>query len=762
MPFDRFMIAPINSGLQTDLRPWLIPDDAFQSMNNVYVFRGRIRKRFGSYLMNGSVSDSVAQQYSRLAINVGTTNGAGVLAGNVRTITTDAAMVTAVGQVFGDGTNFFTVVNPAGGVQNMIQTSAGGPSTFNLTTSDFALAGAAHNAPVYFYTGFPVMGLLTFQNGPITNWPLIAFDTTFSYQFINGHWQMITGATNPGDNIWTGGDTNFFFGCSAPGTNEFDNFFYVTNFFWNLGAPGTGDKIRYYDGTNWNTLTVTINAGGDTCLTSLMIFYFKGRLILLNTIENISGTTHQFPQRARFNDGASPLAANTWKQDINGYAGFIDASTEERIISAAYIRDRLIVFFERSTWELVFTNNDAQPFRWQRINQELGAESTFSVVPFDKVLLTISDVGVHSCNGAQVERIDQKIPDNIFQVSTDNSGPNRVYGIRDFQAEMVYWSFPSAQDDPVYPNQVLVYNYRNNTWAYNDDSITCFGYFQDQNGNATEPQIQWQDADLTWEEMSDPWNSGVLQSKVRMIVAGNQEGFVFVVNAGLDEGTNRNAPALQITNIAVNGTSVTLTIMNHNFTSSWIDSSSNADYILIENVQGTGTMTNLNGRILPIYSITDANNVVVLIAAITGAYTGGGTVTRISNTNFTTKQYNFYVDKGRNAFISKVDFLVAKTLTGQITVDFSTDTMPNQLSQGITTGGVIGTNILETSPYTNVPYEEYMTRLWHPLYFWADGECIQLSFYLSDDQLRNPDVALGGFELHAMTFYATPTASRLQ
>ena len=25
---DRFMIAPINTGMQTDLKPWLIPDEA--------------------------------------------------------------------------------------------------------------------------------------------------------------------------------------------------------------------------------------------------------------------------------------------------------------------------------------------------------------------------------------------------------------------------------------------------------------------------------------------------------------------------------------------------------------------------------------------------------------------------------------------------------------------------------------------------------------------------------------------------------------
>ena len=45
---DRFFIAPYdqNSGLQTNVKPWLIPDEAFSELNNAYVFRGRVRKRF--------------------------------------------------------------------------------------------------------------------------------------------------------------------------------------------------------------------------------------------------------------------------------------------------------------------------------------------------------------------------------------------------------------------------------------------------------------------------------------------------------------------------------------------------------------------------------------------------------------------------------------------------------------------------------------------------------------------------------------------
>jgi len=35
--FDKFVIAPYKNGLNTDQSPWLIPDDAFERLDNAYV-----------------------------------------------------------------------------------------------------------------------------------------------------------------------------------------------------------------------------------------------------------------------------------------------------------------------------------------------------------------------------------------------------------------------------------------------------------------------------------------------------------------------------------------------------------------------------------------------------------------------------------------------------------------------------------------------------------------------------------------------------
>ncbi len=61
---------------------------------------------------------------------------------------------------------------------------------------------------------------------------------------------------------------------------------------------------------------------------------------------------------------------------------------------------------------------------------------------------------------------------------------------------------------------------------------------------------------------------------------------------------------------------------------------------------------------------------------------------------------------------------------------------------GIDTRAILGTSVLETSPYPTVTMENSQSRLWHSLYPQAEGECIQLRFYLSDEQMKDTEITL--------------------
>ena len=160
MPFDRFLIAPLNVGLQTNLKPWLIPDDAFTTLQNAYVFGGRSRKRFGSVLMG------VTPLISSVRITVGTTNGG---TGNLSV--TVPGSVFGPGQAFSIGTEFLTVATTGTPTTLLSSTGVSATHTFNTTTGALVIVGAAKGVAVYFYPAQPVMGLTQYPSGSINNHP---------------------------------------------------------------------------------------------------------------------------------------------------------------------------------------------------------------------------------------------------------------------------------------------------------------------------------------------------------------------------------------------------------------------------------------------------------------------------------------------------------------------------------------------------------------------------------------------------------------
>ena len=121
--------------------------------------------------------------------------------------------------------------------------------------------------------------------------------------------------------------------------------------------------------------------------------------------------------------------------------------------------------------------------------------------------------------------------------------------------------------------------------------------------------------------------------------------------------------------------------------------------------------------------------------------------------------------------------MVDSTASGQIQVDFYVSTAVTPLLQDSAGNSVLlGTGTLDTFPYIElpipvypyttveapIPFEKTAVRLWHPVYFQADGEVIQLQLVMNDEQMRRIKIRESDFELHAMCIYAQPTSQRFQ
>jgi hypothetical protein len=769
MAIDRFFIAPYDkeSGLVNSVRPWLISDSAWSQLNNVYCWRGRIRKRFGSrWLGNDQFS-------SRLRAGIAETDGSGNTPPGTFTPTDslfNLIITPAVGQAFSIGEFIYTVVTLNAPYNLLRNDGVVATATFNAITGEVVIHGAPANTLVYYYPALPVMGLLSMENTAFEDPITIAFDTRMAYDYTGTGFERMSVEISPDASIWSGQNWQYFWGASWVGVDPFQYAFFVTNYNENekmrsltFTAPATYAWDFFYPQINATNPKIPL----DIFLQSARILVpFHNRLVAFNTWENENGMLRHYPFRARWCGLNNPLNVNSWRQDIPGQGSGLDLPVNQEIVTVQFIKDRCIVFAERSTWELVYTGNQISPFAWQQINEELGAESTFSHVPFDKISIGIGNVGIQSCNGSNVERIDIQIPDEVFSIHQADDGIERVYGIRDYFVEMVYWALPSITQDVnfPYPNRVLTYNYRNNTWAYNDDSITVFGYIQLSTG------VTWDSTTVTWDDPI-PWDSGQTQPLFRLVIAGNQEGYVVQVNA--DDATN--APALQITNLQVVDNLLIFTVIDHNFRG--------GEYIYVQGVTATGNLGLVNNLIFQVQQDLGSPNTFNAIysqsaAFLNGEYEGGGTIARVSQINMYSKEFNFYQTEGKNAAINKVDMMVDTTdaLAQQsLAVNYYCSTsLTNLLSASITSGALLGQGNLETFPYALYPYENDSSRVWRSNYISAVGEVIQLQITMNNEQMttvipiQNPDDTFSftgptfqDFQLHAICFYAQPT-SRLQ
>ena len=279
--------------------------------------------------------------------------------------------------------------------------------------------------------------------------------------------------------------------------------------------------------------------------------------------------------------------------------------------------------------------------------------------------MAVSDRGIIQAAANGVTRLDDQIPEQVFSFEIQNNAPNFVHGIRDFEKELVYWNYvdtSNASTTQTYPNTVLVFNYRNNTWAKFRDTITCFGPAQFQFGITWDSLTTFWESNVRWDNVDD-------QQYVDYITSGNQQGFINIYN-NPDAETPQpvttlyaNTLAITAVNFGVNPTQIT--IPSHNLV--------NGEIIYIQGTLWVGTDPGLNNLI---YSVTiiDANTITLntwdfesqsydaVNIISTSVYIGGGRVTLFPKMNIVGKDFNPYQGSGKQFKLSFIDFQLDSNL----------------------------------------------------------------------------------------------------
>lgn len=712
-------------GLQKNKQPFLIVDQAFDRLENAYAWRDRVKKREGLRLLGRLARILTGQSLGMTAAgppntvtfaNIFTTLG---ITGENPTlepgtlVITVGAPDTATFTDNGDGT--FTVTG-AGVAAGSFINYATGQVVLQFTA---LVGGAAITADLTYFPGLPVMGTELREIATINTEQTIWFDTKYAYIWNGSSFQeFIPGTT------WNGTDSDFFWSTNYRGGNPQDRLFFVTNFVNTVANP-----MRYTDGVTWTNFAPLVDATNSLFQARILIPYF-GRLLALNVWEGAAvGTAVNIFNRCRFSQLGSPIAADAWRSDQFGKGGFIDAPTNEQIISATFLNNTLIVFFEKTTWQLRYVGEYGLPFIWERIASDLGSESTFSPILFNENILAVGDRALIAADSNKVTRIDLQIPDQIFYFQNQNDGVKRVQGIRNYQKEIVYWCYADATTESgpgtptVYPNRVLLFNYRNNTWAVFRDNVTSFGTFQ------SSMDVTWDSQTIYWDDENVLWDDFDTQTKFPLIVAGNQVGYVVYYQYSGPQGFGvipiDEQPTLYISGVTFSSNLLSLTIPNHNLTTGELIFIT--DLMFADNTTHLPVATDLNDLIYRV-TVTDPNTVVLsrwnfvtdeyftnfpfTPDLTTSYYVGGGQVAILQNIAVQTKDFNPYQVAGSQTKLSYVDFLMdvpdtpdPGVITGATKANPCVIISPSHglySGQMITIRGVNGMTQLNTSAYYRV------------------------------------------------------------
>src|SRR5271156_187548 len=276
---EKIVVGPVNKGLRNDRLPFVIDNDAFPVLINAYQWRGRLKRKRGTSLLNRlqRFCNSLSLSYNSGNTTQTLSGGAGNLLTGFTGFTFEPFATIEPGTVtINDETAAQTYTDPS--ANGILVGSSGGTGTINYVTGAITISGGGSHvidAKFVYYPDLPVMGIedffLTTSAFPGT----IAFDTTYSYNIVtsapynvydvsfyknpvSGTYSGYTQKTTVTSTSWNGQDYQQFWTTNYQGalwaTNGIDIPFTIQNIGMQFAPAST---ITFVSQTA-TTLTVTI------------------------------------------------------------------------------------------------------------------------------------------------------------------------------------------------------------------------------------------------------------------------------------------------------------------------------------------------------------------------------------------------------------------------------------------------------------------------------------------------------------------------
>ncbi len=705
MTYTGYLISNYATGFDRELQPWLLPNDAFVDLFDSYVYRGVTYKRDGySGFANGLKSTYTESRMVHQLTSVAMT---GAINGINMTYTLVATTPVRRGTF---------VVNGSNPVQQVVDNGLGvftgnGTGTINYTTGAVSvtfnaapIAASTVTATYAYFPGLPVMGVMNFY--PTNNVrELIVADT----RYVNRY----NPATDRLDDLPAG---------TYNGTSK--DFWSWVNYESATSAPRllfcngvVGDVIQQYDGTTITNYAPTFAAG---TLNARQIFNNRDRLVLFQTIE--AGVL--YPRRIRI----SGTGANCDVFDNTAAgAGFIDIPDNTWFFGAAFNRDDILFFTEAATWSLKYTGNDVTPFSLQKIDGSRGSSAAFAVISYLNRTMAASPRGLIICDGYQVERMDNNIPDFSFN-EVDSSNFNSCFsGFLDEDRD-VYLLYPSdgSVKPPLVPesssDRILVTNFEEDNFTIYRIPLSCMGNFQ------IAFTLLWSDLTLAngfpnWDSLAakySNWNAFPYDKGDPIAIGGGHKGEIWRLNDTESEDNPQ-----KIRNIVV------INDQRLRVTTDW-NNYEVGDFICFEAVGGTIEVNDKQGQIV---SIDTAYNVFTVDFGQSfggfSAYTSGGQASRTIPMEAVSKKLNPWVESDKKVrcgwiyfYVSTADTLLTDANGDPVPAYLNVDVLVNN-NEGVDFSNPTFKYVVDCSPINN----ELGGKKWVKIWINQVGQFLQFRMY---------------------------------
>lgn len=472
MSYLPFLVANFRVGLQQNVDPWLVPEEAVTELCNMYLQNGVYCKRpgvsiiaqLGTLCTFKAVADTSSSTPNAFKNPVLSSDQLPFIPHSVRVYDTGTG---AFLQAFDDGRGSF---KPA-----FINSSVA--SHVNYATGEFEIY--LTSAPigdlyvdVHLATDQPTRFLGNLKRTDEINLLVaIGAKRLSSFRATTRYFANVANSQGAFD-VFSGSNT--FSSCEY-----LDTLWLCDNSILSSGVGG----VKCFDGNQVIDPTLNLNdpssANAVAIKGALLCFVYKERIVLLNTVEG--SQNRRYAQRARYSaPGVLPTTATGWfDAEFSGVfnqGGRNDAPTNEAIVTAGFVGETLIVGFESSVYALDATPSPSLPFAWRKITDGKRMIAPHGAVKFDDFVMLVGQDGLFSCDGNRVARMDQRIPNFVYNFS--QSAAPKIYAYRCDYLQQMLLAYPSL--DSLSNDKILVYNFSDNAYStYNLSAQVMSSYLSD-------------------------------------------------------------------------------------------------------------------------------------------------------------------------------------------------------------------------------------------------------------------------------------------